>query len=320
MEKELKEIFQQNGTAILADPDRLMQLLTERGCDQTQVMTLGLLLKSCPTAVNLLQQEQLTEAESNVLVSAAVNQTGLSVVTTRRILNAVMSAAGIKSPWRPRLLLYERVAEKEFTALIPDEVKHLDTLEEQLWSPSVSSETIHDLDLLSEKGSVRASYMLGEYFRKQDIRNGTLDGMKYFQRAAKLGYGPAKGALADYMIRSNRKNMATAAACFEDPSSITGHHGRAWKTLAERLLSYREENKKRTGSMILLQGLFLAMTILLFVLGFVNIGVFGIIALVVQVLSLGYLLYASIFGPYFTCKVTGYAMLFSWLALAFAML
>ena len=320
MEKELKAIFQEKGKAILTDPDTLMRLLTEQGCDGTQVMTLGLLLKSCPTAANILQQEQITEAESNVLVSAAVNQTGLSVVATRRVLNTVINAAGLKSAWRPRLLIYEKIAEKELTALTPDEAEHLQDLERQLRLTSVSSETIHDLDALSRKGSVRASYMLGEYFRQQDIQNGTITGMQYYQRAARLGYGPANGALADYMIRSNRKNMAKAAACFEDPTSITGHHGREWKTLAERLLSYREENKQRTGSMILLQALFLAMTVLLLVLGFMHITALGVVALVIQVLSLAYLIYASVFGPYFTTKVAGYAMLISWLALALAML
>lgn len=320
MEKELKEIFLQQGKNILTDPDQLMQLLRERNCDETQIMTLGLVLKGCPTVGNLLQQEQLTEAESNMLCSAAVNQTGLSVVAARRILHTVMTAAGMKSAWRPQLLIYERVAEKTLTTMTPDEVKHLDQLEAQLNQGNVSSEVIHDLDVLSEKGSIRASYLLGEYFRKKDLRDSTADGMQYYRRAAKLGYGPAFGALADYMIRSNRKNMATAAACFEDPTSITGHHGRTWKTLAERLLTYREENKKRTGSMLLLQGLLLAMTILLLSFGFVSTGFFGILAVVVQVLSLGYLVYASFFGPYFTCKVTGYAMLLSWLALAFAML
>lgn len=320
MEKELKAIFQAKGKAILTDPDTLIRLLTEQGCDATQVMTLGLLLKGCPTAANILQQEQITEAESNVLVSAAVNHTGLSVVATRRVLNTVMRAADMKSAWRPRLLIYEKLAEKELTALTPDEAEHLQDLERQLRLSSVNSETIHDLDVLSRKGSVRASYALGEYFRQQDLKQGTINGMQYYQRAANLGYGPANGALADYMIRSNRKNMAKAAACFEDPTSITGHHGREWKTLAERLLSYREENKKRNSSMLLLQSLFLAMTILLLSLGFLGAGVFSILSVTLQILSLAYLIYASIFGPYFTTKVSGYAMLLSWLALALAML
>ena len=320
MDKQLKEIFQQEGKAILSDPDKLIRLLNEQSCDPVQVATLSLLLKGCPTACYMLQQEQLTEAESNVLVSAAVNKTGLSVVATRRILNTVMSALGMKSTWRPRLLLHERVADKELTTLTPDEVAHLDELEAQLNQSVVSSETIHDLDVLSEKGSVRASYLLGEYFHKTDVAEGTKDGMKYFLRAAKLGYGPANGALADYMLRNKHKNMALAASCFEDPTAITGRHGRTWKSLAEKLLAYREDNKKRLGSMLLLQILLLAMTILLLSLGFVTTGFFGISALVVQVLSLAYLVYASIFGPYFTCKVNGYALLFSWLALALAIL
>ena len=97
MEKELKAIFQQEGKAVVTNPDRLMRLLAEQGCDETRIMTLGLLLKGCPTVGRVLMQDKITEAESNILVSAAVNQTGLSVVATRRILNTVMSAAGIKS-------------------------------------------------------------------------------------------------------------------------------------------------------------------------------------------------------------------------------
>ena len=161
--------------------------------------------------------------------------------------------------------------------------------------------------------------MLGEFFRNYDVKNGTIAGQQYYQRAARMGYGPANGALADYMIRSDRKNMAKAAACFEDPTSITGRDGRKWKTLAERLLSYREENKKRTSSMLLMQLLFLAMTVLLMFLGFVG-GVFGITSIVIQVLSIAYLAFASVFGPYFSCKYSGYAMVISWLSLAVAML
>ena len=320
MEKELKAIFQQEGRAIVSNPDRLMRLLAEHGCDETRIMTLGLLLKSCPTAGRILMQDKITEAESNILVSAAVNQTGLSVVATRRILNTVMSAAGIKSVWRPQLMHYESAAEKEFTALTPDEAEHLARLEMDLQSPEVSSETIHDLDVLSRKGSIRASYMLGEFFRNSDVKNGTIVGQQYYQRAARMGYGPANGALADYMIRSNRKNMAKAAACFEDPTSITGRDGRKWKTLAERLLSYREENKKRTGSMLLMSLLFLAMSVLLLAIGFVSADVFGVTSIVIQVLSIVYLAFASVFGPYFSCKYSGYAMVISWLSLAIAML
>jgi len=320
MEKELKSIFQQRGKAILSDPDTLMRMLTEQGCNQTQVMTLGLLLKSCPAAARILQQEKVTEAESNVLVSSAVNQTGLSVIAARRILNTVMSAADIKSAWRPRLMIYETTAEKEFTALTPDEAANLEKLEQALQAEEVSSATIHDLDVLSQKGSIRASYLLGEYFRKMDVENGTIAGQQYYQRAARMGYGPANGALADYMIRSNRKNMAKAAACFEDPTSITGHDGREWRTLAERLLSYREDNKKRTGSMLLMQGVCIMMTLLLLILGFVSAEVFGIASLVIQAISFAYLLFASMFGPYFSCKFAGYAMVLSWLSLAMAML
>lgn len=321
MEKELKAILQERGRSIFADPDTLMGLLKEQGCADGQIMTLGLVLKACPSAVNMLQQTQITEAESNVLVSAVVNQTGLSVTAVRRILNTMMTAADIKSTWTPKLLAFERRPQKNLTTLTPEEAEMLTELERALRLPNVSSETIHDLDELSKKGSVRASYLLGEYFKKIDDEKGTITGRQYFQRAARLGYGPANGALADYMLRSNkRKNMATAAACFEDPTSITGHHGRPWKILAEQLLSYREENKKRTGQMILLQLLFLALTVALLSFGMLGAGVFGILALVAQVASLLYLCYAAVFGPYFSCKVPGYALLISWLALVLALL
>ena len=320
MEKELKAILQEKGKTILSDPDNLMLLLNQQGCDVTKVMTLGLVLKSCPPAVFMLQQPQITEAESNVLVSAVVSQTGLSVTAVRRILHTVMSAAEIKSTWTPKLLAFERRPMKELTTLAPGEEEMLAELERALRLPNVSSETLHDLDELSKKGSIRASYLLGEYYKKIDDEEGTITGRQYFLRAARLGYGPANGALADYMVRSNRKNMAAAAACFEDPTSITGHHGRRWKTLAESLLSYREDNKKRTGGMLLLQIFFLALTVAILAFGLLNVGLFGILALVAQVLSLLYLLYASVFGPYFSCKVPGYAMLISWLALVLALL
>jgi len=320
MEKELKELLEAQGKAILLRPDELMQKLHEKGCDAGQIMTLGLILKSCPTVANILQQERVSEAESNALVSAAVNHCGLSVVAVRRSLSTVMKAAGIKSTWRPRLLVYEIEAEKEYTALIPDEAKLLAKLEQDLKGENVSSETLHDLAALSKKGSLRASYLLGEYYREQDVKNGTTYGKQYYERAARMGYGPANGALAEYMLRSDRKNMAKAAACFEDPTSITGKEGRAWKTLAERLLSYREDNKKRTGGMILLQGVLLALTVLLLVLNVFSLPLFGILAVLIQLASLGYLIFSYIFGPYFTCKYSGYAMLASWLSLALAIL
>ena len=158
MEKELKAILQERGRSIFADPDTLMGLLKEQGCADGQIMTLGLVLKACPSAVNMLQQTQITEAESNVLVSAVVNQTGLSVTAVRRILNTMMTAADIKSTWTPKLLAFERRPQKNLTTLTPEEAEMLTELERALRLPNVSSETIHDLDELSKKGSVRAFY------------------------------------------------------------------------------------------------------------------------------------------------------------------
>ena len=321
MEKELKAIVQAKGQAVFADADALMKELTQQGCSVTQVMTLGLILKGCPSVVNALEQPQLSEAEAKVLVSATVNQTGLSVGAVRRTLGIMMRAAEVKTLWSPKLLLWERRPQDNITTMVPNEEAALAALETALrQGGEVSSETIHDLDVLSENGSIRASYLLGEYFKRQDDEQKTQHGRKYFQRAAQQGYGPANGALADYMIRQSRKNMVTAAACFEDPTSITGHHGRRWKILAEQLLTYREDNKKRTRAMIGLQLVFLLLTLALLIPGFLQADFFGVTAIVVQLLSLGYLLYGSAFKPYLSCKVPCYALLISWLTLAFTLL
>ena len=320
MEKELKALLQEKGKVIFADADTLMRELSQRGCSDAQVMTLGLILKGCPPVVYAMEKDQLSEAESNMLVSAAVSQTGLSVGAVRRNLDIMMRAADIKTSWSPKLLLWERNHQFKAANVIPGEEPALEELEKALSQPEVSSETIHDLDILSQKGSIRASYLLGEYFKKIDDVQNTDHGRKYFQRAAMQGYGPANGALAEYMIRQNRKNMVTAAACFEDPTAITGHHGRRWATLAEHLLAYREENKKRNRNMIALQLIFLALTLLLLITGLVGFGFFGVVAVLIQLMSLCYLFFAKAFGPYMSCKVPCYALLISWLALAITMI
>lgn len=320
MQKELKTIVESCGKEIFLDADRLMQFMQQSGCEEKDIMTVGLILKTCPSVGAILAQDEVSQAEINMLVTAAVSTSGLSVHAVRSTLGKCMGACGISGAWVPYLLINEPQPEMTLKPMMIDEDDTLEDLEARLGLDEVRSEIIHDLDVLSSNGNIRASYSLGKFYKPLDEKFHSTTGKEYFQRAAAQGYGPANGALADYLIRSDRKSMARAAKYFENPTTLAGHDGREWVKLSSQLLNYREENARRINSLLIMQIVMLVMSVLTLCVGLVGIGVFSIGALVVQVGSLAWTLFMKFFGPYYSCRNGCFATIASWLVLVLGML
>ena len=176
-----------------------------------------------------------------------------------------------------------------------------------------------DLSTLASAGNPRAAYFLGWLDTKTGDSNLKLRSLQYFEQAKKGGFGPAYGALANYYMTFGKKHMAKAARCFNNPASLYGKEGRQWKALSQSLLQYRTENKKRLSVAAIWQGVTLAASgVLLGLTG--GFGVLGILCMVGQSLALLWTVLCRIFRPYATSRVAYYALMLSWLLLAFCIL
>lgn len=315
MIKELKKIMDQYGLDALGYPEDFGKAMREQGCKEKDVHAVMLVLKCCPTVVNALTGGDVSSAEANALVRSAVRQTGLRTDTVRQTLGALMAACGFDAPWAPHLSLHEMLVEPTILPISPEEGETVVELMDRLQSDPDNSAVYSDLYELAKSGNVQAAYTLGQYFKQLDDRDGTEYGLPYFQIAARSGYGPAKGAVAHYLMHRKNKQVAAAAHYFQDPSSICGKDGREWAPLSQELLEYRHENRQRIGSTLTIQLLMLLGTVVLCCLSIPQLTVWSIISIAIQSLGLVWTLISLTLRPYDTTRVPCYALLLSWLML-----
>lgn len=323
MGAKLKKIIEEFGLSALNFPDDLAAAMREQGIRERDVMTIQMILKCCPSVAGLLTRGSASEAEVNALICSAVKTTGLSVASVRDAMGNLMYACGFANTWTPYLSFGEKKVDRKIMPMTVGEGETLDQIRQRIEEDPEYTEVLSDLNLLAEQGNVSANYTLGQFYKVLDDQYGTETGRPYFQRAADQGYGPANGALADYMLRKERKNMAAAAKCFENPTALAGSDGREWINLSAQILRYREENQKRLNSLLVVQIVMLAITAAVLVLSaMMSVGgvVLSVLMLLLQAAALGWTLYGRIFKPYTTARYSCYAMILSWILLALSLL
>lgn len=320
MDKELKLIVEANGKEIFTDAELLMQQMRQAGCSEKKVMTAGLILKSCPAVGRVLAQEQVTQADVGVLMSTTLANTGLSAYSVRLYLSAFLNACGVRDLWVPYMMTYEPQPTVSLSPMIPQENETVEELSARLSEDQDRSDAIHDLDALSQSGNIRASYALGTFYKKIDETYHTENGKHYFERAARQGYGPANGALADYAVCGKRKDIRKAAKYFENPTTLSGADGRSWTKLSEQLLDYREENALRSKLVLRLEILMLVLTVAAIVLMEFPINVWNVFCILIQIGNLGWTVISRWFNPYQSNRYMCYCLILSWILLGLSAL
>lgn len=320
MEKELKQIVENCGKEVFQNADQLMQLMQQAGCAEKNILIAGLILKACPSVGNILQQGKVTQSETNVLLSTVVTATGLSGYTVRMYIGAFLRACGVQGMWNPRLMVYDAQSNARLRPMTVEEDETVEDLMKRLAEDEERAAVIHDLDVLSKGGNVRASYELGKFYKDIDEKFHTEKGKVFFQRAAKQGYGPANGALAHYAACGERKDLAKAAKFFENPTSISGSDGREWSALSEQLLKYLEENSLRVGKVLTLQIWSLVATVAALILAATQFTVWGILAVLVQLAGLGWTLFSKFVRPFNSCRLACYGVVLGWILLILSVL
>lgn len=255
MEKRLKQILRQDGLPILQEPAQLQARLTELGAAPESALRWGLLLTACPGVASLVSQTEVSPAEVQAVTTAAIQASDLHPMRVRKMIGQLLTAAEVRLP--PALLLPAHKKRVRATLELPEEEK---LLQKALSVSSSDPEmALNTLQTFSDNGNGLASYCLGVYFRQRDVAGVEKPATErsYFEKAAAQGYGPAYGALADYALHGERKQLDLAARYFAHPTALTGENGKAWSKNAAELLNYREHNltQGRTALLISLLSL-----------------------------------------------------------------
>lgn len=320
MMKQFKLIIDERGKEILNDRIALEEAMRQKGCDERDIHTVMLILASCPTVAKRLIAQEPTKRDVRFMINSCCALTGLHGKAARRGIGMLMYGCGYASGFAPRLTVFRLHSGNP--ELLPEhcqEDQAVSELIERIAANSNDAAALSDLSALAQAGNPRAAYYFGCLeISREDSEAGQL-AMERFLEASRGGFGPADGALADLLMRTDRKNIARAAQCFNNPASLYGKEGRRWKALSKSLLQYRTENKKRLGLAAIWQGATLAASGVLLGLtcGF---GVLGILCLVGQSLALLWTILCWIIKPYTTSRTAYYALMLSWLLLAFCVL
>lgn len=314
MGMELKKIIDTYGSNALYFPDDLANAMREAGIAEKEILSVMLVLKCCPSAADLLSREEVTEVEANALLEAVVRKTGLNLDAARQTLGKLMVACGVKLPWLPPLILRERANAAGIHLAVEDKRK-VAQLVDQLEEGNNSADLLSTLDDLAWGGSAKAAYALGMYYREIDLADGTDVGRAYFEQAAKLGYGPANGALADYQVRGDKKSIWKAVEYFQRPTAISGSDGRKWRNLSQQLLEYRQENETRIHATLRIQGIALVLSLLMVILLGIEPGFWRTVAVALQGVGLVWTLMCRFVKPYHSMAIPSCLMMVSWLVL-----
>jgi TPR repeat protein len=313
MGKELKAIIEQYGPGALQYPDDLANAMRCVGIAEKDIHSIMLVLKCCPNTAQILTQETVGEVEAAAMLESVVRQTGLSISAARHTLGQLMEATGAKAGWELSPVLLGKCVDKSVRIESAEEAR-VDTLIAQLKQAEVEAETISALNELAIGGNAQAAYALGMYYREEDLKSGGDLGLDYFELAAKLGYGPANGAVADYYLRGPKKKLWKAAMFLRNPTAFAGSVGRKWMSLSAQMLAYRKENERRIRDALIIQAAILAMS-----LAFVSMlemeGFAVTLAILMQLGGLGWNLLCKFFRPYHSMRTSAGLMLVSWLIL-----
>lgn len=317
MGNKLKKIIEQYGLNALNYPDDLAKAMREFGIGEKDIHCVMLILKCCPAAAEVLKQESVSEVEANALLESAVKQTGLSIATAKHTLGQLLSACGVKPAWEAEFPWMAKIVDKDMkTETFSEET--VTALVKKLKTEGENADVISSLDSLARSGCAQAAYALGKYYRSLDQENGSEVGAEYFAMAAKLGYGPANGALASYQLQRDEKHPWKAAKYLYKPTALAGPEGRKWISVSKSLLKYRKENEARVHSTLIVQGIVLLLSLVLVALLGVGAGSWGVVAIGLQLVGLAWSLVCKFFKPYYSMRISSGLMMISWLILVLA--
>jgi|GEM_PF-3431315 hypothetical protein len=267
MKEAINKIFLSEGFEVFSDFNRLMELLDKEGVQETKIHALCLILYACPSILEVLKQNELSQADGTRIVNMAVNATSLNINYVRQILYELASGLGVSFSDELSIMgLIEGKFPKKMYSLLDVDTLGISGIpfEASLPSPNeiiesamlFEDENIADLDILNSlyvlalKGNAEAAYKLGEIFYKNDVINNTEYGLVYFRHAARLGFGSAFGAMADYILRSKRPDYKKAAKYYLHPAAVALPYGNKWSTNAKVLMEYKKNNESRFVPML----------------------------------------------------------------------
>lgn len=322
MKNKLKAIINEFGLNALAYPDDLCATMRDRGIPEKDVLTVQMILKCCPSVAGVLISGNVTEAEMHVLIRSAVQKTGLSSASVRFAVGMLMDACGYEAEWKPYLISHEKKSRHKIVPVTPGEGESLEDLEARLADDPNSADVLSDLNKLAEQGNVDANYKLGQHYKYMDDVYSTETGLPYFERAAELGFGPANGAVADYLIRREHKNMEKVAGLFRYPTALAGKEGREWTKISALVLNYQQDNKARQRSVLTSQLIFLALAFAAVLIsgGFGNaLGFLCVASVAIQAAAIFWSLYIMVRKPLASVKYAYYAMTLGCLLLILGM-
>ena len=265
LKKAVNDIIKDKGTGIFEDPSEFRRLLCEQGISRNSAITIELMLSACPALANALSGGTVSRMEANSLVSIIVQETSLSPSIVRKILGELLMGRGadpseyrVAGELKNDIYIGEKLSEnlkkKGYQWSLINESEERDVLRARrmLFEERECDSALSELDRMAEEGNAEANYAIGEYYLSSREENAYERARKYMELSAKLGYGPAFGALAEMEIHSDKGSLEKAAQYLEHPLSLKGRDGRSWSSANEWMLNYQHSNTWRAKRVLAL--------------------------------------------------------------------
>lgn len=316
MGKRLNEVIRETGPGILDTPEVLCEKMTQTGYSERDILSVMLILKCCPSVSVLLKERCPDEIEADALVRAAVMKTGLNIMSARRALGILLHGCGYHVVLKPQLGIREWwIDRKMLLQLFPEE--NVDALWEKLQVDLENADSVRELHNRATAGDAAAAYAMGEHLRATDRIQKTRKGLMYYDLAARLGYAPANGAVADYLVRQEKPNFAAADARLAHPTALFGKDGRKWAPVTEIVLQYRKENLKRHRKTLTIQCVLMVLCVLLLACLSGQTGLWINAAAMLQVAGILWTVGVMLLRPCTSCTGAIALTMLSWLLMMF---
>ena len=273
LKSAVSNIVKESGVGIFQNPGELRKALLLQGISEDYAITVELILSACPALSNALAGGTISRMEANSLVSIILQQTSLTPAITRKIVGELLLGRGV-DPSAYRVagelkndsFIGERLSaslqKKGYQWSLIDDVEetHVTEARKKLKETEWQDAALSELDGFADEGNAEANYAIGEYYFSlrgvsdniHQFDNNCEQARRYMERSAKLGYGPAFGALADMEILSNSGSLEKAAGYIEHPLSIKGSDGKKWSGAVEWMMNYQHDNSRRADRVLII--------------------------------------------------------------------
>ena len=263
--KAVRNILKDKGVNIFYNAQDFRRLLMEQNVPEKDAITVELMLSSCPALANALASGAISRMEANSLVSIIIQKTALSPVITRKIVGELLIGRGV-DPTDYRIarelisdtVIGEKLSENlkkkgyQWSLIDESEEKNIVNARRMIYEGREYDSALSELERIAQEGNAEAYYALGEYYLSSQEEKNYRRAKKYMELSAKLGYGPAYGALAEIEICSDNGSFEKAAKYLEHPVSIKGVDGRKWSGTVEWMMNYQHANSWRAGRVFVL--------------------------------------------------------------------